>query len=434
MSVYASLMKTARMVKRKAVSMRAKPVYLSPVRRVGHVAVKQRICAMTFDDGPMLLPPSERPGGDPLTLELIRSLEEFSAFGTFDIVGDTSGNYPDKPGREGTASWGGIKYDHYPDINCDEKGGAVHCGELIGRILSGGHALSNHGYFHILFGRKSLVYSKRAFHRDVGAVIDDLSRLHDLIKNDFGYEMTLARPAHYVDAIPDGFTSYDAYAGMGYTYMAADFDGAGWLPLSSYKDEVDAMITPMSRLLAEDPDALCGQIIFQKDGFNMSRRTPVADGLPLQLELLSRYGYKVLTVPELLGVSPFSDVCEDHPVSPAARKLIDSGLCAAYRDNTIRPDAVCSRGEFYMMLHGLKTTLERVDARAPMAKKEHPYSGAACYAKARETSREGLDRPIDGAELNAYCLELFGLSPKLSGASQPRGEVITALASIINDK
>ncbi|MDR0490487.1 MAG: hypothetical protein LBH28_04500, partial [Oscillospiraceae bacterium] len=129
MSVYASLMKTARNVKHKVVARAPKPANISHVRRVGHVAVKQRLCAMTFDDGPCLLPPSGRPGGDPLTLELIRALEEFNAFGTFDVVGDTSGNYPDKPGRIGTASWGGIRYDHYPDIGQDKNGGALHSGE-----------------------------------------------------------------------------------------------------------------------------------------------------------------------------------------------------------------------------------------------------------------------------------------------------------------
>ena len=28
------------------------PVYLSPVRRIERVATEERVCAMTFDDGP----------------------------------------------------------------------------------------------------------------------------------------------------------------------------------------------------------------------------------------------------------------------------------------------------------------------------------------------------------------------------------------------
>ena len=408
--------------------MTAKPTYLSPVRRIGHVATKQRICAMTFDDGPCMLPPSEKPGGDPLTLELIGALEKYGAFGTFDVVGDTSMNYPDKPGRDGTASWGGIRYDHYPDIDKDKYGGAAHASDLISAILNGGHAIANHGWAHVLFGKKSLVYGRRAYFKDIGAVLDDLSLLHNYIKDKFGYEITLARPPHYVDAIPDGFTSYDAYAKMDYAYMAADFDGAGWLPLSSYKEEVDAMILPMERLLKEDPDALCGQIIFHKDGFNMARRTPVADGLPLQLELLSGYGYKVLTVPDLLAASPFADVFDDAPACSDARALMQRGFCTAYRDNTLRPDKTCTLGEFYMMAHGRDAALERIEARKPPSRREHPYYSAARHANAADSSAVALDRPLDALTLDIWCKEHHGAASGLTGSALPRSEVLAALA------
>ena len=69
---------------------------------------------------------------------------------------------------------------------------------------------------------------------------------------------------------------------MGYQYMAASFDGAGWLPSvhenpeEALKAEVSAMIEPMRRALEADPDFFCGQIIFQKDGCNMAKRTPIA--------------------------------------------------------------------------------------------------------------------------------------------------------------
>ncbi|MBQ5760208.1 MAG: hypothetical protein IIV85_00485, partial [Clostridia bacterium] len=35
---------------------RRTPVYLSPVRRIERVRTDERVCAMTFDDGPMNLP------------------------------------------------------------------------------------------------------------------------------------------------------------------------------------------------------------------------------------------------------------------------------------------------------------------------------------------------------------------------------------------
>ncbi len=121
------------------------PVYLSPERRIERVATGERICAMTFDDGPCRLPANpDHFRGRPLTLVLAETMERFGARGSFDVVGDTSGNYPDRVGKEGSASWGGIGYDHYPDYGKDSQGGAANCPELIGRLLAGGHELTSH--------------------------------------------------------------------------------------------------------------------------------------------------------------------------------------------------------------------------------------------------------------------------------------------------
>ena len=46
------------------------PVYLSPVRRIEQVALRERVCAMTFDDGPCRLPANPTRTGKPLTLDL----------------------------------------------------------------------------------------------------------------------------------------------------------------------------------------------------------------------------------------------------------------------------------------------------------------------------------------------------------------------------
>ena len=67
------------------------------------------------------------------------------------------------------------------------------------------------------------------------------------------------------------------------------------------------MVEPMRTALAKDPDFFCGQIIFQKDGCNMARRTPIAFALDQQLALLREYGYTVVPVDELLRESPFAD-------------------------------------------------------------------------------------------------------------------------------
>ena len=114
------------------------PVYLSPVRRIEQVAARERICAMTFDDGPCRLPASpDRFRGKALTLVLAETLERYGARGTFDVVGDTSANYPDRAGKHGSASWGGVAYDHYPDFQKYHLGGFTHGPLRVGRLWPG---------------------------------------------------------------------------------------------------------------------------------------------------------------------------------------------------------------------------------------------------------------------------------------------------------
>ena len=395
------------------------PVYLSPVRRIEQVCLPKRVCAMTFDDGPCRLPANPSKDGKPLTLSLLETLEQYGARGTFDIVGDTSENYPDEPGKEGSASWGGVKFDHYPDIRKDADGGAAHCPELVRRILDGGHEITSHTYRHVLFGAKPLVYGGRQPFENLSEVVDDLHRLDDLLRKDYGYAIRLSRPPHYVDKTKDGFTSYDAYALLGYQYMAASFDGAGWLPLASYEAEVDAMLAPMARALAENPDCLCGQIIFQKDGYNMARRSPVADALPKQLALLQQYGYRVVTVSELLSLYPFADVSPDSPVFAPAKALLDAGWCVCYRDNTVRPDEVLTRGEACMLAFGWKTAARRIElvkTKTNVCRDvsyRHPYAASIEQAIERgclsqEAGRARPDEPMTAPELSKFCEAFFG--------------------------
>ena len=378
------------------------PVYLSPVRRIERVATGERVCAMTFDDGPCRLPANpDEFGGKPLTLVLAETLERHGARGSFDVVGDTSANYPDVAGKHGSASWGGVAYDHYPDFGKDADGGALHCPELIDRLLQGGHEITSHTYSHVLFGKKSLVYGKRHYLTGLQPVVDDLKRLHTLLAEQHGYQMKLARPPHYVDPIAGGFSSYDAYGLMGYQYMAASFDGAGWLPLPDYDAEVEATWKPIQQRLAEDPDYFCGQIIFQKDGYNMARRSPIAHGLDRQLELLDAQGYRVVPVSELLELSPFLDVGQDTACGQNARRLLEAGWCVAFRDNSLRKDTVLTRGELAMMAFGWEGVAERVarmDSRTdPCAdvKCSHPYAGAVALAMERGvmTAPGGKFRP-----------------------------------------
>ncbi|MBO7404286.1 MAG: polysaccharide deacetylase family protein, partial [Clostridia bacterium] len=89
---------------------------VSYTRRIERVRTDRRIVAMTFDDGPADIPCSpDLFEGRSLTDVILDVLEEFGAKGTFDVIGDTSENYPDEAGAPGTAAWGGIRYDHYPE-------------------------------------------------------------------------------------------------------------------------------------------------------------------------------------------------------------------------------------------------------------------------------------------------------------------------------
>ena len=236
----------------KKLIMPAEKHYVGYTRRIERVQTTRRICAMKFDDGPMGLPASpDRFDGRTLTDVLLDTLAQYGARGSFDVIGDTSANYPDEAGKLGSAAWGGVRFDHYPDIHCDEQGGAEHNDRLIRRMLAEGHQITNHGYRHILFGKKPFVYGAREYLPGFDAAVEDLGRLHALMQTRYGYTMTLARPPHYVDKMTGGFTSYDVYDRMGYQYMAASFDGAGWLP-STDPD-------PEAALQAESPFADVGR-------------------------------------------------------------------------------------------------------------------------------------------------------------------------------
>ena len=187
----------------------------------------------------------------------------------------------------------------------------------------------------------------------------DLKRLDDLLLDRFDYKIGMMRPPHYVDRIDGGFSSYDACGLLGYQYMAASFDGAGWLPCKTYEQEVEATWKPIEAALLKDPNSLCGQIIFQKDGYNMARRTPVAFGLARQLKLLKDYGYRVVTVQQLLDeYSPFADVGQDEPLFAKLDQLQKTrGI--VYSDNRLRLDAPMTWGELAMLLAPRGESIQR---------------------------------------------------------------------------
>lgn len=324
--------------------------YLSPCRRIEFVnpPTEGKFVAMTFDDGPTTYKTTKNQEKG-LTELLCEIMAKYDAKGTFDVIGTTKENYPDEEGKIGDFTWSGVHYDHYPKYNSDEEAGAINRPELIKKILDEGHEISSHTYAHRLFGPMKAVYGKRNHFMTLEEVVDDLNKLHSYMKEKFGYEIKLSRPPHYIDKIPDGSTSYDAYRIMGYNYMAASFDGAGWQPLETYEDEVNAMINPLKQALEKDENSLNGKIIFQKDGCNMNLRTPVADALEQQLKLLKEYGYKIITVSELLQMSPFEDVKNNCKEIKYIKELLNKNHTIGYKNNTFAPERIITSEEFMIM-------------------------------------------------------------------------------------
>ena len=362
--------------------------YVGYTRRIEQIKTKKRICAMTFDDGPMDLPCSpDLFEGKSLTDVILDTMEQYGAKGTFDVIGDTADNYPDTAGPIGSASWGGIRFDHYPDINADAKGGALRQERLIHRMIEGGHQITNHCYQHIIFGKKPFVYGKRFYLGEYGKAYEDIAKLHRLMEEKYQYKMIMGRPAHYVDKIDRCFSSYDVYDQLGYSYMAASFDGQGWLPSTlsdpnaAFEAEVDAMVRPIKRALEADPDFFCGQIIFQKDGYNMAKRTPVAVGLGKQLALLKEYGYEIVTVEQLIAESPFKDLGREDPLFEKLQKL-HKNHAIAFTDNTLRLKAMMNWGELAMLLAPKSVAVDlRREQMLKNRKPLHPYSTALDWCK-----------------------------------------------------
>ena len=284
---------------------------------------------MTFDDGPMDLPCApDQFGGEALTDVLLDTLQEFGGQGRVRRGGGHLGELPGRVRRPRHPYLGRHGLRPLPGVRPGQKGRGGQLPPLIGRILNEGHQITNHGYRHIIFGKKPYVYGKRQFQGDLDAVVADMDRLHSLLRDQHGYTMTMTRPPHYVDNIDGTFTAYDACAMMDYQYLAASFDGQGWLPAKTgdvQQAEVREMVDPLRRALEQDEGFFCGQIIFQKDGYNMALRTPVAFGLRQHLELLEKAGYRVVTVAELLERSPFADVGAEDKDFEHLRELQKSG-------------------------------------------------------------------------------------------------------------
>ena len=202
------------------------------------------------------------------------------------------------------------------------------------------------------------------------------------------------------------------------------------------------MTKPLEAALAADPDALCGQIIFQKDGYNMARRSPVADGLAKQLELLTAHGYRVVTVSDLLARCPFADLAPDDPLFADAKTLLERGYCVCYSDNTVRATAPVTRGELAMLLYGGRTDriafVRAGKAPARDMKAAHPYAAAFAAALADgvlslQNGFAAADAPVTPAELQAALSAHFPCESAVPDAPVTHGALLRAAARIIKE-
>ena len=103
----------------------------------------------------------------------------------------------------------------------------------------------------------------------------------------------------------------------------------------------------------------------------MSIESPIADALELQLKLLAEYGYRVVSVSELMAHSPFEDVHADDDCLDAVRNLEAAGFCLGFQNNTFQPDASITAEQLEAMCSKRAGfTARRITQRTPLSQDE----------------------------------------------------------------
>ena len=112
----------------------------------------------------------------------------------------------------------------------------------------------------------------------------------------------------------------------------------------------------------------------------MAKRTPVAFALGKQLALLKEYGYRVVSVGELMEESPFTDVGRDDPLFEKLAALAKT-RAIVFTDNKLRLDDKMTVGELAMLLAPRDEALSRRVAQLRKTGKAGPYDGAMSYCR-----------------------------------------------------
>ena len=138
---------------------------------------------------------------------------------------------------------------------------------------------------------------------------------------------------------------------------------------------------------------------------------------------------------------PFADLSPESPVFAPAKALLDAGWCICYRDNTVRPDAVLTRGEACMLAFGWKTAARRLDlvkTKTNVCRDvsyRHPYAAAIEQALERGCMQQGNGRfrpddPISEAEFSSFCEAFFRPVRPAAPRSHHHAQAIELLAAM----
>ena len=114
-------------------------------------------------------------------------------------------------------------------------------------------------------------------------------------------------------------------------------------------------------------------------------------GLRKQLDLLRRYGYRVVTAQQLVERSPFADV---GPGEPGFDKLVrlQKTRAIAYWDNCLRLDAPMTWGELAMLLAPRKEAVHRrIQQIRETGKSQHPHWGAMDWCAEQGILKYAMD-------------------------------------------
>ena len=247
------------------------------------------------------------------------------------------------------------------------------------------------------------------------AVLRDATKLHEILKDDFGYTMKAGMPPYGVEHIDTAVSVYDLYDVMDYQYVAG------------------------SDIIEKGQETKLSQAL--KNG-GLNGHVAVLDvcdpaALKVQIDALADAGYGVCTVSELLAVSPFSDIGANDPCFEPAVRLLEKGHPVAMRNNCLVTRPFESIGDT------LTTILPKEDRTAKLSYiREHktmmgrysvynPYCAVIFWAKSKD-NRVKFDFPTTSGLFRRVLHDAgFPVDIGKYRVQYRRSEIIRILADVL---